>query len=783
MNKLLLLLLFWIGAHLSYGQSSTYINGNFDINAGVPVTWYGDVTFGPNAVVYIEDGATAIFYGKNMTVEPGATFIALPSNAQTGTGVFIFRSNNPLYSNYPLQQTLNGGYTSGIHPTIPNIEIDNAAGVSLTGNSRISNNVKFTAGHLYLNNFNLVLDDDATFSGYDVTKHVVTNGSGVVVKENLANGSSFLFPVSIAGLDFTPATVLNQAVARNINVQVKDYNTSAATETSFATKGMDRTWQISASVAGAANVILQHNSATNTNGAGTNESAFNNNLSFVSQQLSAAVWSSSCTGNNGGSPISITTGNSLVLPASVDATAYFTKQSVTCTDLFVSKTINSVNPSVGSTVTFTITARNNGVVDATGVTVNDLLPNGYSYISSTVSVGTYSNVTGVWAVGNLANGASATLTVTASINASGNYANTATISGAQTDPDPSNNSATVTPVPGALQANLGVVKTASSMAPIIGTNVEFNIAISNQGPNNATGVRITDQLPSGYSFVSSVQTVGAYDSSTGIWNVGNLANGSTATLTITARVLGTGNYANTANITGNEIDPVLGNNTSTVTPIPNAAQVDLAITKTATTGGTHIGQEFEYVLTVRNLSTYLATGVIATDILPTELGYVLANSSYGTVNYNNGTNTVSWNIGNLAAGASVEITIRVKALKAGLIRNTATVTGTETDTNLTNNSATHNKELLGLQIPNVITPDGDGKNDTFKIPGIEAYPENTLIIYNRWGNEVWKSSGMTYRNEWDGRGLNGGTYYYVLRLKTSASSWQTLTGWVTLLRD
>lgn len=783
MNKLLLVLLFWIGAHLSYGQSSTYINENFDINAGVPVTWYGDVTFGPNAVVYIEDGATAIFYGKNMTVEPGATFIALPSNSQTGTGVFIFRGNNPLHANYPLQQTLNGGYTSGIHPTLPNIEIDNAAGLSLTGNSRISNNVKFTAGHLYLNNFNLVLDNDATFSGHDVTKHVVTNGTGVIVKENLANGSSFIFPVSIAGLDYTSATVLNQAVSRNINVQVKDYSTSAATETSFATRGIDRTWQISSSIAGAANVVLQHNSATNANGTGTNESAFNNNLSFVSQQLSTGVWSSSCSGNDGGSPISITTGSNLVLPATADATAYFTKQSVNCADLFVTKTVNSVSPLVGSTVTFTITARNNGVVDATGVTVNELLPNGYSYISSTVSVGTYNNLTGIWTVGNLANGASATLTVTASINGSGSYANTATISGAQTDPDPINNSATVTPVPGALQANLGVTKTTSSMAPVIGTNVEFIIAISNQGPNNATGVRVTEQLPSGYSFVSSVQTVGAYNSSTGIWDVGNLANGATATLTVTAVVLATGSYANTANITGNEIDPVLGNNTSTVTPIPNAAQVNLAITKTATMGGIHIGQEFEYVLTVRNLSAYLATGVIATDVLPAELGYVLANNSYGTVTHNNGTNTVSWNIGNLAAGASVEITIRVKALKAGLIRNTATVTSTETDTDLTNNSATHNKELLGLQIPNVITPDGDGRNDTFKVPGIEAYPENTLMIYNRWGNEVWKSTGMTYRNEWDGRGLNGGTYYYVLRLKTAASSWQTLTGWVTLLRD
>ncbi|MCX2576146.1 hypothetical protein [Pedobacter sandarakinus] len=317
MKRLLTLLFIGLFAYTAYGQSATYINGPIDINAGVPLTWYGDVTFGPNAVVYIEDGATALFYGKNMVVDPAAKFISLPGNSQTGTGVIVFRGNNPLYAGYPLQQTLNGGYSSGINPSLPNIEIDNADGLSLTGNTRVTNTIGFKSGHLILNNFNIVLDDDALFNGYDVSKHVVTNGSGNIVKENLGSGASFLFPVSIAGLDYTPVTLTNQAAIRNINVQVKNYASSAALETTLANKGMDRTWQISSNLAGAANLTLQHNSATNTNGTGTNESLFNNALAFVSQQLTPGIWSQSCSGTNGGSPISINTGNNLLIPGAV----------------------------------------------------------------------------------------------------------------------------------------------------------------------------------------------------------------------------------------------------------------------------------------------------------------------------------------------------------------------------------------------------------------------------------------------------------------------------------
>ncbi|QPH40143.1 gliding motility-associated C-terminal domain-containing protein [Pedobacter endophyticus] len=84
-------------------------------------------------------------------------------------------------------------------------------------------------------------------------------------------------------------------------------------------------------------------------------------------------------------------------------------------------------------------------------------------------------------------------------------------------------------------------------------------------------------------------------------------------------------------------------------------------------------------------------------------------------------------------------------------------------------------------IPNLFTPNGDGINDVFEIRGISLFSQNDLVIVNRWGNEVYKSKN--YQNSWSGEGLNEGTYYYLLRVKETASApWQVFKGYITLIR-
>lgn len=117
-------------------------------------------------------------------------------------------------------------------------------------------------------------------------------------------------------------------------------------------------------------------------------------------------------------------------------------------------------------------------------------------------------------------------------------------------------------------ADLSVTKTVNNTYPVVGTEVIFLISATNNGPLNATGVIVTDILKSGYSYVSSSASIGSYNSLTGNWLIGNLNNTVTETLTITAKVLSTGVYDNTASITGTELDTVTWNNSSTILLVP-----------------------------------------------------------------------------------------------------------------------------------------------------------------------------------------------------------------------
>lgn len=69
------------------------------------------------------------------------------------------------------------------------------------------------------------------------------------------------------------------------------------------------------------------------------------------------------------------------------------------------------------------------------------------------------------------------------------------------------------------------------------------------------------------------------------------------------------------------------------------------------------------------------------------------------------------------------------------------------------------RELIAY---NVVTPNGDGKNDVFRIENIEFYPGNELQVFNRWGQQVFVAAN--YGNDWSPTELNEGTYQYRLSL-------------------
>lgn len=121
-------------------------------------------------------------------------------------------------------------------------------------------------------------------------------------------------------------------------------------------------------------------------------------------------------------------------------------------------------------------------------------------------------------------------------------------------------------------ADLSITKSNRPDPVVIGNNLTYILTVRNNGPSPATGVVVTDTLPVVVTLLSSSATQGTC-SGPGVvtCNVGNLANGASATITIVVKTIRDGTIGNTADVTGNETDPNLNNNTATqvTTVIPS----------------------------------------------------------------------------------------------------------------------------------------------------------------------------------------------------------------------
>ncbi len=93
------------------------------------------------------------------------------------------------------------------------------------------------------------------------------------------------------------------------------------------------------------------------------------------------------------------------------------------------------------------------------------------------------------------------------------------------------------------------------------------------------------------------------------------------------------------------------------------------------------------------------------------------------------------------------------------------------------------EEAPAVDPPTAFSPNGDGVNDKFVIPGLDQFPEAELIVVNRWGGVVYQAK--PYQNDWGGQNLNNkplseGTYYYLLYLDVAKG--KMITGNIALIR-
>jgi len=232
-------------------------------------------------------------------------------------------------------------------------------------------------------------------------------------------------------------------------------------------------------------------------------------------------------------------------------------------DLSLNKSVNNVNANVGEVVTFTLQIDNAGNNIATNVSIEDILPIGYSNIRN-ISNGGELDLTGsliiTWESLSIPL-TGLTITYEATVNMptlqADEYLNIAQIIGSdQFDPnsipnnddgDQSEDDEDTTFINTPL-VDIAITKTVDNINPLIADTVVFTINAANLGGINATSLEVLDILPIGYEFVSYVASSGTYDSGSGYWDIPLIVGGETETLEITVTVLDVDDYVNIASL-------------------------------------------------------------------------------------------------------------------------------------------------------------------------------------------------------------------------------------------
>lgn len=337
---------------------------------------------------------------------------------------------------------------------------------------------------------------------------------------------------------------------------------------------------------------------------------------------------------------------------------------------------------------YEVTVTNAGPSTAVAATLNDTMPPGVTALGATTDTGSCGIAANTVSCqfGDLAKDATAKVTITARGDQPGNPVNlaTATSNTPEIDPDDNEDEA---PVEILAASDVAIVKSAPATVEANST-LTYTLAITNNGPSDATDVTATDNLPPNVDFRSADAGCSAV-SGTVTCDVGGLAAGDTVERKITVFVpyaIGGQSLTNVASVTATEVDLVPENNSSQVTTVVDDV-ADLVVTKTA--GGAVAGGQATWTVVVRNDGPTAAKAVQLVDELPAGTTLRGAQPSSGTCSGSG--RELRCELGTIAAGGSAQITIvaDVAADVTGQqLRNTATATSPTADPDKSNNTGT-----------------------------------------------------------------------------------------------
>ena len=222
----------------------------------------------------------------------------------------------------------------------------------------------------------------------------------------------------------------------------------------------------------------------------------------------------------------------------------------------------SANVELGENYSYTLKIDNTGDGPATGVELREQLPANARFILANASQGSSSqDGDGVVNVsfGDIPAGDSVTVVFTSQATTAGALISTTSVTSNEEDLETLNNflitvnSANST-APTTADLRLSVTSSATNAS--IDDEISIVVTINNEGPGIASGIMVDSPLPAQLELINASPDQGTYDAATGVWSVGNVRDGISRSLTLTARVVGSGQISESFEIAAvSESDP------------------------------------------------------------------------------------------------------------------------------------------------------------------------------------------------------------------------------------
>lgn len=368
-------------------------------------------------------------------------------------------------------------------------------------------------------------------------------------------------------------------------------------------------------------------------------------------------------------------------------------------DLAIVKRALSDDVVPGRNLAYELKVVNLGPSTASGVVVTDPLPRGLSFVSASDGC-TFADDTVTCTLDALAADGSVTFRVVTSVASSltGPVVNTAEVTSDTRDPDPSNNTSRAQ-VPSGPQADLSIRKVPSVGSVTVGQQLFYTLIVRNDGPSDAVDVTVRDVAGAGLTPLAATASQGrcAIEGRTTSCTLGTIAAGGSAQVLVSTRADATGTLVNEATVRSRTDDPDPYDNRTRSevpsNPAPLPPDADLAIVKTASRTLVSGRQLVRYTLRVTNHGAAAATGVKVVDTpgLPMRIRSIATSQGDCARRL-----PVACDLGTIAAGQTVTIRIVAQPRAAGVLRNTASVTGDQPDPNPGNNLSRTRGRVRGV---------------------------------------------------------------------------------------